>query len=406
MKTIINWGFVLFLLVLAHIVYGQSDSTLTLDLMEAPNSPAANLLGISPAEVERLSDPSAILVSITNNAENIVSAPSSFAIDLAPAWVFFGHKIDFESYRKDRVLNNLAQNLVISTGIRRKIDYSTNNEYTQAAFGFRTSFLRGKLDEKFENALNRSTELLSDLSNLIAPALANELKIDTLYNSYRNKLRDATKANDKANIKKYKQLVEARASELSEIIRVRVTFANTKTKTKIDSLKLIAEKMKYRRYGWRLDLAGALAIDFPDQVFKKGKTTKSGVWLTGGFDGKKGVSIFAKARYLYNPNEIFKDEQGNLLVDDIQNFDVGARITYANRSGNFHISTELLHRSILNNVPSNDSWKYLLIIEYEVFKNANLTFSFGKDFDGTITREGNVVAALGLITGFGTKRKI
>jgi hypothetical protein len=42
--------------------------------------------------------------------------------------------------------------------------------------------------------------------------------------------------------------------------------------------------------------------------------------------------------------------------------------------------------------------------DYALFKNQKLTFSFGRDFDGTISKDGNLIAALTLIAGFGNKR--
>jgi hypothetical protein len=39
-----------------------------------------------------------------------------------------------------------------------------------------------------------------------------------------------------------------------------------------------------------------------------------------------------------------------------------------------------------------------------VLKNKRLTFTFGRDFDSTITKGGNLIAAFTLLAGFGNKR--
>jgi hypothetical protein len=42
--------------------------------------------------------------------------------------------------------------------------------------------------------------------------------------------------------------------------------------------------------------------------------------------------------------------------------------------------------------------------DYALAANQKLIFSFGRNFDGTITKEGNLVAALTVLFGFGTSR--
>jgi len=44
--------------------------------------------------------------------------------------------------------------------------------------------------------------------------------------------------------------------------------------------------------------------------------------------------------------------------------------------------------------------------EYDLGTNRKLTFAFGRDFDGTISKGGNLVAMINLIAGFGGDRKI
>ena len=43
-------------------------------------------------------------------------------------------------------------------------------------------------------------------------------------------------------------------------------------------------------------------------------------------------------------------------------------------------------------------------IDYAILKNQKLTFSFGKNYDGTTTKDGNLIATLGMVFGFGNKR--
>jgi len=52
------------------------------------------------------------------------------------------------------------------------------------------------------------------------------------------------------------------------------------------------------------------------------------------------------------------------------------------------------------------SWRLVLSTEYEVAKNRKVTFSFGRNFDGAISKGGNLIAAINFIAGFGGERKV
>jgi len=43
---------------------------------------------------------------------------------------------------------------------------------------------------------------------------------------------------------------------------------------------------------------------------------------------------------------------------------------------------------------------------YDLGDNKIITFNLGRDFDGTVTKDGNLVAALNLVLGLGSVRNI
>ena len=70
-----------------------------------------------------------------------------------------------------------------------------------------------------------------------------------------------------------------------------------------------------------------------------------------------------------------------------------------------------MYRSILGNQETAEkiepSWRATLNAEYEINSRLKLTFAFGRDFNGTITKSGNVVSFLNLLMSFGgTNRQI
>jgi hypothetical protein len=192
--------------------------------------------------------------------------------------------------------------------------------------------------------------------------------------------------------------------EAQEILSMAEKILRENLSKEFESLKSLAEKIKFERYGFKFDVAMGFVNDFPLQQFDKGYLSKGGGWITLGWDWRSGYSLLGIARFLHSPDEIFADEEGILKSEDIQTFDAGLRLISTNESSKFLISLESLYRSVLNNSQIDPSWRATLTLEYDVAKNTKLTFSFGRDFDGTISKDGNVIAALNFLKGFGTQK--
>ncbi|HTD93230.1 MAG TPA: hypothetical protein VK644_05440, partial [Chitinophagaceae bacterium] len=64
------------------------DTSITLDILRAPVSPAAALAGIAPSEVEKPTDPTAFMISLQQATNNFSQLPKSYAIDFTPGLIF------------------------------------------------------------------------------------------------------------------------------------------------------------------------------------------------------------------------------------------------------------------------------------------------------------------------------
>ena len=60
---------------------------------------------------------------------------------------------------------------------------------------------------------------------------------------------------------------------------------------------------------------------------------------------------------------------------------------------------------VLNDNVIKPSWRLTFNAEYSVGVNQKITFAFGRDFNGTITKSGNLIAAINFIRGFGSTKK-
>ncbi|MBS1734692.1 MAG: hypothetical protein JST02_15475, partial [Bacteroidetes bacterium] len=106
------------------------------------------------------------------------------------------------------------------------------------------------------------------------------------------------------------------------------------------------------------------------------------------------------------PETIFADPSGTIPSKNISTLDMGARLLFATRDDKFNLSFESLYRSVLTKSVIDPSWKLNFSAEYDLGFNRKLSISFGRDFDGVITKGGNLIAAINLIAGFGNKRDI
>jgi hypothetical protein len=67
---------------------------------------------------------------------------------------------------------------------------------------------------------------------------------------------------------------------------------------------------------------------------------------------------------------------------------------------------EAIYRSVLQENTIDPNWRLVFSAEYDVGMNQKLSFSFGRNFDRTISRGGNLMTALNFIKGFGNKRRL
>jgi hypothetical protein len=203
--------------------------------------------------------------------------------------------------------------------------------------------------------------------------------------------------------------------EINRLIRLRIAEIEKEDREKNEAWQIAleqkirknAEDLKFNRAGWFLDFAGGTVLGFKEQTFNKSYVSKSGAWLTGGYDAKKSLDFLAIARYLYQPDKILADDTALLDSKNISTFDSGLRLIYKEmKKQKLSISTEALYRSVLNEKEINPSWRVVLNTTYDLGENQVLSFAFGKDFDNTLIKEDNLIASLNYIIGLGSKRLI
>jgi hypothetical protein len=278
---------------------------------------------------------------------------------------------------------------------------------TKAAIGIKFSIIRPRWTKSTEKAY---TDLVDAQKELLADA-KNYEKQQEIYQVYLTKRLERAELEDhdvltdaqKARIKQLKAEIDSLQIQINEDVNAKLAVSSAA----FAKVQKAATSFKSERKGAFLDFNTGLALDFPDNRFDNSYVYKAGAWLTGGYEsGNSGITSMFIARYLYQPNVIFADALGKLSTDKVSTFDAGARFLVNAFNDKFNVSGEALYRSILGESQLDASWRLILNAEYDIGKNQKITFSFGRNFDGGITKGGNLVSALNFIAGFGGERKI
>lgn len=362
----------------ANSALGQTADTV-LNFLKAPTSPAANLLGISPSDVQRPTAPTDFMLSVQNATNNYSVVPNSYAVDVAPVWLFNAEKIGFAQFLDDDYANvreAVRQTLVLSAAATSKAD-SIAGRSASVGFGLKFSIFRGKVNSQARQAL---------------------LRIDSVWIKFDQYLDPAIKALWESEV-----FMNADSNEKERLKNAVTDSVKKSIPTLTDSLFSLAKEIDFTRYGWKLDVAGGVSMAFPGQLFKQGSVDRAGAWITGGYEGENGLAALVLVRYLYNPDKVFADEAGILQQDNLSTFDAGLRLLLDNRH-KFTFSGEGVYRSVLNKTGVDPTWRFTLNADYKISPNRILTLALGRDYDGTFSKDGNLIAALNLVLGFGNNR--
>jgi hypothetical protein len=381
----------------------EAEKEQTVDLLKSPASPAAQLLNIAPAAIERPTDLSSFWLSITSSTNNLTKLPTNYAFDISPA-ALFGKPISLKDLSTTKFSEVVRQSFVISAGIRTDEDTINDMSFYKTGVGFKVSFARPKWTEATErgyktliNIQRKITEQLEEISIQIEDQEPLKSKLQERQAILQSKGRES---------EEYKK-ADSAFNQLREV-ELATAIANDATLTSLkENVRLRAREFKIERRGFFLDLAGGMSFQFPTNELGYSLVDRSGAWLTGGYEGgNKKMSLLALARYLYQPETIYADPTGTIPSKNISTFDAGTRVLYATSNDQFNFSFEAIYRSVLTNSIIDPSWRLVFSAEYDIGTNQKLSFNFGRDFDGTTQKGGTIIGMLNFITGFGNKRGI
>jgi len=382
---------------IVNVTFAQED--IKVDQLTAPSSPGILILGSEISNVEKPTNPTDLMVSLINSSESSSLIPQNYALDLTPYWLFGGGKTTYEEmvHHKD-LFQNIIQSFQLSIAFKTLENENQSEDSTLLGFGFKFSLLRGKISNEFNNKV--SNEIMPSLDEL-TKNIGERIQQDSVVILI-NKQVALTPATDTVQLQNLAALLDMRVKEITASIQNDDQF-----KQQIEEL---SQEVKLTRYGFKMDLAGAWAVHFPSQSFSNRELSRFGVWLTAGYEtdpsDKEGTwSFLGVARYLQNYNEAFKDANDLILQADNSYFDIGARLIYTYHN-KVSLSGEIVNRSNTSGKNIKETTRFVFNLNYQLPDNKLITFSYGKDFNNAINKSGDLVAALGLIVGIGSKRPL
>lgn len=154
------------------------------------------------------------------------------------------------------------------------------------------------------------------------------------------------------------------------------------------------------------DIAGGTSLQFRNNEFGNSKIHNSGIWSVLGYATEKSGTPLVLLRYMYNPDTDWLTREDFQRSGDFSTFDVGAKYEYSPNNSKFTGSFEGLYRSFISGSDMKPDWKFVFNLDYKIFANQHLTLSFGKDFDNTLIKEGNTIAAISFLSGIGSNRDV
>ena len=403
----------LFLLITCFTISGtlsysqKPDSTLNLNSLKSPISPASTLLGINSSEIQKPSDLTGLLVSVRNATNDFTTIPSSFALDIAPKWLFDKKRISFDDYFSNQVGKNISQTFLLSYAQASQKDENYNG--LKQGIGIKFTLCRGRItDQKYITTISRVRDL-----HKIEFGMEDEYdKIHGPIDSTREFMElDSMLGNASTNAERIR--INQRMEDLqAKYNNERAGIINTKMRPLYDEIIKLEETITPVRKGFILDFSAGTIIKYNDFKINSSSLTNSAAWVTIGYDGFKTDSadnsyftILGLSRLIIdNADELYKSG----VSERYSTWDNGVRLAFNTANQKFMFSGEIISRKIFDAVSGGNDFvaKYLLSAELQIGKNQRLSFTYGRDFENRITKDGNVIGLLNFVKGFFNKKTI
>ncbi|MCK6639437.1 MAG: hypothetical protein L6Q81_05075 [Bacteroidia bacterium] len=439
MKTIYSF------LIVSLVVFSQETEAQVgneaLTNVKAPASPSSSIIGSQPSTISRPKSWESLEASLFSNfidSNNRFLIPDNYSLEFSPYWAM-GGKISNKDFLTPSVGTSALQNLSVSISSTKSFKINDTTKTDAMGFGIRTMLWQGTKDEidlinkKYDDAMTASRismEIVTTMDSVDYPANCNK---DTFLNILFNKL-DAAKN----NIFESTSLSESEQAEwlkgfkiyLSDSLPSSASYNDEKVRadlldklidqycqldTKIDYL----ENVRDERKGFKLEVATAVALNFPNNRTDYSYGSKVGVWFTPSFQPFKEkwhyLEFLGVARYFwYNPKFYSVYMPSGKFFE--HNIDYGFKLVLKQKKialemeATGRTSSVVLSRtveadgSITKRTNTKTDHQLIATLTYVVNENISISYNFGRSFKPTLDHKGNLLSVATINFGLGAPK--
>jgi hypothetical protein len=312
--------------------------SLKLDSLRPPASPAFVLLDVAPSTIQRPTTPRAVAFGLASSAVEAGGLPKNYAVAFAPYWLTSHPRLTLDAYEHGGLAANVARTLDFSFASAERAKDSTGTPLpgTRLGWGVRALPLKGVQSDS-------------------VPILLDSIR----------------------SIHKRCLLVDDTEGCI------------TRADSTIHDLVRRTQREMRDRYGWTLEVAGGMTLDFPNDDYARGRGERIGVWITPGYRAQHSPmqNLFV-LRYIRD------------LADVDQNtLDFGGRVYWEWKQA--ALSGEVVQRW------SGPDWtntqRVTGTVEFQITGDLYATYSIGRDFAPPAGGDNRLVSILGVNLGIGSK---
>ncbi len=415
----------------------------SVDQLKAPSMPAASIVGTQVNEIARpgnLKDVEAALMNNFTDSTGSFVLPNNYAIEFNPFLMGGMPNYDYNDYLDDNWKKNLYQNFSFS--VATNDSYVINDSISTNAIGLggRITIFKGKVSDELrakveklnsENSalLDVKSTLLSYISHYVGTAELNQqFSKDHLLSWLLTSVNETYDGSDKPLVIKGANDIFKHIPEIITLEKIEDAFEEAYNKyeldEKLDELRTALNQVKTDRYGFKMDVNYAQALNFPNNDWGEMESSQLGGWLNVSYrpmkkdkddGGQKDVSNFEflmLGRVIWvNQDFVDRYQPANSDYKVGTNYDLGIRVVYD--SDKFSIEGEYIHRwnrkklSAVIDGTEYFAWegdntnKLVLNVNYNIGKDMVISYNIGKNYDSALTDRGNLISGLTINLGFG-----
>lgn len=423
------------LLLLCFSGFAQKEQS-ALESLKAPSMPASSIIGIQANEVNRPKSLKSIETALLNNFsedQNFV-LPNSFAIELNPFMLGERKNFDYNTYLDNNIGQNMWRNFSISLSSTTNYFINDSTSANAMGLGFRTIILNGhanpEIERKFiiaKDANQESLKIKGFTPYLIQHYITDSISINVLMDTVLPQLKPLVNSEEslayQAAIESFKSIPENTPKDSVAVLFLK-NYKKFHSTEVFNNFTALVKNVKMNRYGWRMEVDLAYALSFPDNNFNYSVAPRWGAWTNisykplvkkkeelGGVMKDKSGNILMRpsnfefiglVRWMQNNQEFFQSFNPEDSAFKAGNFiDIGGRIVWEKKKIAVELEAVYRIKNTTSNVDiiNNNSYKYLINLNYNITQNIVISYYLGKDFDQVYS--GNLISGLSLNLGFG-----